>query len=169
VRVVPPSSCRFPCAHFLACEHVAFPSSCFFTFYMIYFPMIILLSTSTYCQQNPNTNMWLIPSHLIHLSFLDLLSDHLELFLELCCLCQCLCGLLLDCVHYLDYHFITDKYYTLCLGLFYFCLIFLFLCQYFCYPLLQWLYLSLTLLFLRLRSDEFCLQLLHLLRPFDLF
>jgi hypothetical protein len=103
------------------------------------------------------------------LSFLDLLGDRLELFLELCCLCQHLRGLLLDCIHYLDCHFVVDQSCTFCLGLCYLCLSLLYLCQYFCYPFLQWLYLILTLLFLRLRSDEFCLHLLHLLHPFDSF
>jgi hypothetical protein len=109
-----------------------------------------LLSTTAYCQQAPNTDMWLVPIHLILLRFLSLLGDHLERFLELCFFCQYLHGLLLDGVHYLGYHFIVDQSCTFFLGLFYLCLNYLYLCEYFDYLFLQWLYLSLALLFLRL-------------------
>jgi hypothetical protein len=72
-------------------------------------------------------------------------------------LCQCLYDVLLDCVYYLECHFIVDQSCTFYLSLCYLYLSLFCLCQYFCYPLLQWVHLSLTLMFLRLRSDEFCL------------
>jgi hypothetical protein len=65
---------------------LCFPPAVTSSFCMLSFPMIILLSTLAYCQQAPNTDMWLVPSHLILLSFLDLLGDRLELFLKLCLL-----------------------------------------------------------------------------------
>jgi hypothetical protein len=109
-----------------------------------FFPMIVLIFTSTFllstsacCQQAPNTDMWLISSHLILLSFLGLLGDRLELFLELCCFCQCLCSLLLDGVHYLGFHFVIDQSCTFFLGLFYLYLNYLYLCEYFGYSFLQ--------------------------------
>jgi hypothetical protein len=169
VCVVLPSRCRFPFARFLACAYVVFPSRCCFTLCTLYLPMIILLSTLSCYQKAPNTDMWLIPIHLILLSFLDLLGDRLELFLELCCLCLRLCSLLLDSLHYLSYNFVADQFCTFYLGLCYLCLIFLCLCLDFYYTLLQWFHLRPSLLFLGLRSDYLCLQNLHFLHPFDVF
>jgi hypothetical protein len=103
---------------------------------MLSFPKTPCFSALACLQQAPNTDMWLIPSHLAFVCFLDLLGDCLELFLELCCLCLRLCSLLLECVHYLDCYFITDQFHALFLGLCYMCLGFFFLCQDFCYPAL---------------------------------
>jgi hypothetical protein len=133
------------------------------------FPKTPCFSALAYLQQSPNTDMWLIPSHLAFVCFLDLLGDHLECFLELYYLCLRLRSILLECVHYLDYYFVTDQFHALCLGLCYMCLRFFCLCQDFCYPLLQGFYLSLSLMFLCLCSGELCLQLLHVLHPFDVF
>jgi hypothetical protein len=132
-----------------------------------FFAKITLLSTLVCFQQAPNTDMWLLLSHLSFVHFVGLPSDNLELFLELCYLCLRLRGLLLECVYCLGCNFITDKSGALLLGLLYMSLGFLCLCKDFCYFLLEQFHLSLTLLFLCLRGGEFCLQFLHILCPFD--
>jgi hypothetical protein len=104
---------------------------------MLSFPKMLCFSSLAYLQQAPNIDMWLVPSHLTFVCFLDLPSDRLDLFLELCCLFLCLCSLLIKCVHYLGCNFIADQFHELCLGIFYLCLGFLYLYQDFCYRLLQ--------------------------------
>jgi hypothetical protein len=148
-----------PAAAFLACVHAVFPSSylfsraCFLSQKLLAFPLWPLACL----QQPPNTDLWLVPSHLTLVLFVDLLGDRLEHFPKLCHLCLCLPSLLLECVHYLDYNCITDQFHTLCIGLCYMFLGFLCLCQDFCYPFLQWFHLSLPLLFLCLCGSELCL------------
>jgi hypothetical protein len=112
--------------------------------------------------------MWLVPSNLSFVRFIDLPGDPLELLLELCCLCLHLRGVFLERVYYLDCNFVTDQSNTLSLGPCYKCLDFLCMCNDLCYSLLERFHLSLTLLFLCLRSGEFCLQFLHILCPFDM-
>jgi hypothetical protein len=111
--------------------------------------------------------MWLVPSHLTFVRFFDLLGDRLELFLELCCLCLHLHGLLLECVYYLDCNFITDQ----SMHSSWVCAISVLASSAYAMTsatvLLEWFHLSLTLLFLCLHSGEFCLQFLHILCPFD--
>jgi hypothetical protein len=96
----------------LACAHVVFPSSCCFSCACFLsqkrhaFPLWPL----AYLQKAPNTDMSLIPSHLIFVCLLNLLGDRLKLFLECCCLCLHVHSLLLECVHYLDCNFLNDQF-----------------------------------------------------------
>jgi hypothetical protein len=129
------------------------------------FRKIALISAFFCFQQAPNTDMWLSPTHLTKI--FDLPGHCLEFFLELYYLCLCLHGLLLECVHYLDYIFVTDQFHALFLCLCYMRLCFLFLFQGFCYLLLKRFHLSLMLFLLCLCNCEFCLQILHVLCPFD--
>jgi hypothetical protein len=121
------------------------------------FPKIGFLFSLAYFQQAPNTDMWLIPSHITFVRFIDLPSDHLELLPELHFLCLGMHSLLLECVYCLRCNLVTDKPCTLCLGLFHVFLSFLYLCNDFFYSLLKRFHLSLALDFLHLRSGEFCL------------
>jgi hypothetical protein len=122
-----------------------------------FIPRIAFLYALAYFQQAPNTDMWLIPSHLTSVCFVDLPGDNLELLLELHLLCLSLCGLLLKCVQCLYCNFVADKPFTLCLGLCHICLGFLYPCNDLCCSLLEWFHLILALLFLCLHSYEFCL------------
>jgi hypothetical protein len=92
-----------------------------------FFPKIAFLSTLASFQQAPNTDMFLVLSHLTFMCLIDLPGDLLELFPELCFLCLILRGLLLECVYCLHYNIIIDQPYALCLGLCHICLGFLFL------------------------------------------
>jgi hypothetical protein len=130
-----------------------------------FFPKIAFLSALVCFQQVPSTDMWHVLRHLKKI--FDLPGDHLEHFLELCCLCFCMHSLLLECVHYLDCNYATDQFNAHCPGLFYMCLRFLCMFQDFYYPLLKWFHLSLTFPLLCLHNGEFCLQFLHVLCPFD--
>jgi hypothetical protein len=92
-----------------------------------FFPKIIFLSTLACFQQAPNTDRWLVPSHLTFMHFIDIPGDHLEILLELYCLCLSLHSILLECVYCLDCNIFTDQHCLLCLGLCHICLGFLFL------------------------------------------
>jgi hypothetical protein len=131
-----------------------------------FLPKIPFLFNSFCFQQPPNIDMWLILSHLTPMCFIDLPCDCLELLHELCCLCLGLRGLLLKCVQYLR-NLVNDHPCTFCLSLCHMCFGFLCLCNDLCFSLLVGFHLSLALLFLCLRSYEFCLQFLHVLHPFD--
>jgi hypothetical protein len=137
------------------------------SFCMPFFPKIAFLSDSAYFQQAPNTDMCLILSHLTLVGFIDLSCDHLELLCELCCLRLGLCSLLLKCVQYLHCNIVTDHPCALYLGLCHIHFCFLCLCNELCCSLLEWFYLSPTLIFLCLRSYEVFLQFLHILYSFD--
>jgi len=115
------------------------------------FLKITFLSALACFQQTPNTNMWLIPSHLTFVSLVDLPGDFLELLPELCCLCLSLHSLLLECVYCLRCNLVTDQPCTLCMRL---CHIFI---GFLCYSLLEHFHLILVLLFLHLGSGEFFL------------
>jgi hypothetical protein len=130
------------------------------------FPQIAFLSALACFQHAPNTDMWLILSHLTFVHFIDLPGDRLELLLELCFLCLDLRDLLLECVYHVDYDFVTDQSYALFLDLYYMCLGFLCLWNDFCYSFLKQFCLSLTLPFQCLHSGEFFLQFLHILCSF---
>jgi hypothetical protein len=59
-----------------------------------FLPKITFISALAYFQQVPNTGMWLVPSNLAFVCFVNIPGDHLELLPELCCLCLSLRGLL---------------------------------------------------------------------------
>jgi hypothetical protein len=116
-----------------------------------FLPKISFLSILVFFQQPPNT---LIPSHLALVCFVDLPCDRLKILHELFCLCLGLCVLLLECIQYLYCNIVVDHPCTFCLGLCHTCFGFFFLCNQLCCSLLEWLHLSLALLFLHLCSYE---------------
>jgi hypothetical protein len=125
--------------------------------HMPFFPKISFLYSWACFQQAPNTKMWLILSHLTSVCFIDLPGDRLELLHKLCFLHSSLCGILLECIQHLHCNLVVDHPFTFCLGVCHICFGFLFLCNDLCCMLLEWFHLSLTLLFLFLRSYEFFL------------
>jgi hypothetical protein len=131
-------------------------------------PKISFLSDSTYFQQAPNTNMWLISSHLTLVWFVNLSCVRLELLHKTCFLRLGLRVIILECIQYLHCNIITNRDFTLYLGLCHICFFFLCLCNDLCYPLLEWFHLSQTLLFMCLCNYEFCLHFIHILRSFDM-
>lgn len=130
---------------------------------------IACLYDSAFFQQDPNTDMWLIPRHLTSVCFVDLSCDHLELLHELCCLCLVLRDLFLECIQYLHCDLIIENPCKLFLVLCHICFGFICLCDDLGYSLLEQFNLSLVLLFLCLHSYELCLQFLHVLFSFDAF
>jgi hypothetical protein len=112
-----------------------------------FLPKITFLSDSACFQQAPNTDMWLVPSHLTLVCFVDLSCNRLELLRELCCLRLGLHSLLLECVQYLHCNLVPDHPCTLCLGLCHIRFDFLCLCNDLCCSLLEQFHLSLELLF----------------------
>jgi hypothetical protein len=132
-----------------------------------FLPKIDFLYAFAYIQQAPNINMWLVSSHLTSVCFVNIPGDRLELLHELCCMRLGLHNVLLECVQYLHCNITANNIFTLLLGLCHICFGFLFLCNDLCCSLLERFHLVLALLFLCLHSYEFCLQLLHVLCPFD--
>jgi hypothetical protein len=133
-----------------------------------FLPKIVFLFYLAYFQEDPNTDMWLIPSHLTLVCFIDLSFDRLKILHEICFLCLGLHSLLLECVQYLHCNLLIDHPCTLCLGLFHLHFCFLHLCNNLCFPLLDRFHLSLALLFLCLHNYELCLQFLHIPCSFDM-
>ena len=111
--------------------------------------------------------MWLIPSHLTLVCFVNISCDHLELLCELYFLRLVLHILLLECIQYLYFNLIIDHSCTLFPGLCHISFGFLFLYNDLCFLLLEWFHLILALLFLCLHNYEFFLQFLHILCSFD--
>jgi hypothetical protein len=111
--------------------------------------------------------MWLIPSHLNLVHFLNISCKSLELLYEFLCLHLSLRDLIPECVQYLHYNLVIDQHCALHLNLCHVLLCVFRLRNDLYFPLLERFHLSSVLLLLRLHSYELCLQLLHILRSFD--
>jgi hypothetical protein len=83
----------------------------------VFLPKIAFLSALACFQKAPNADMWLVPSHLNPMCFVDLPCDRLKLLHKLHCLRLGLHRLLLECVQFLHCNLIADHPCVFCLGL----------------------------------------------------